>query len=180
MVEESKASNLNLYPKKRNIELQISKAEGDILVKRKKLEELQKIKESDQENTENGDTNPKLNIYEMATKRDSETNDSEELEKLLMSLKQQLLDVDNQLFSLRSSRPYPGSVSNEEMNVKESIEEEAANDKMESNDTYEDSTRVEISKPQKLASRCRQSTIDPNVLERLKTLDFDDLPPPDI
>ena len=180
VVEESKASNLNLYPKKRIIELQISKVEADLIKKREILEELQRMKQSDQEDADNGETKRTTNIYEIAAKTDSETTDIQELEKGLVSLKQQLFEIDNQLFSLRSNRPYPGSVAYQEDYEEWITEDDLGSDEMESNDKYQISERSENSKLQQDNSMCRQSTIDPKVLERLKTLDFDNIPPPDI
>ena len=180
VVEESKASNLNLYPKKRIIELQISKVEADLTKKREILEELQKEKQSDQEDADNGETKRTTNIYEIAAKTDAEMTDIQELETGLVSLKQELFEIDNQLFSLRSNRPYPGSVAYQEDYEEWITEDDLGSDEMESNDKYQISERSENSKLQQDNSMCRQSTIDPKVLERLKTLDFDNIPPPDI
>ena len=180
VVEESKASNLNLYPKKRIIELQISKAEADLIKKREILEGLQNIKQSDQEDADNGQTKRSTNIYEIAAKTDSEMADIQELETGLVSLKQQLFEIDNQLSSLRSNRPYPGSVAYQEAYEEYTTEDDLGNDEMESNDKHQIPARNENSKLLHAISMCRQSTIDPKVLERLKTLDFDNIPPPDI
>ena len=144
------------------------------------MEELQRVKQSDQEDADNGQTKRTTNIYEIAAKTDLETNNIQELETELVYLKQQLFEIDNQLFSLRSNRPYPGSVAYQESYEEWIIEEDLGSDEMESNDNHQSPVRIENSKLQQGASMCRQSTIDPKVLERLKTLDFDSIPPPDI
>ena len=107
------------------------------------MEELQNIKQSDQEDADNGQTKRATNIYETG----------------LVSLKQQLFEIDNQLSSLRSNRPYPGSVAYKEAYEEYITEDDLGNDEMDSNDKHQNPTRNENSKLQQAISMCRQSTI---------------------
>ena len=220
VVEESKESNLNLYPKKRNIELQLSRIESDLPEKRKKLEKLQNLKDNNQEGSNNGEYSQQMNIYEIAAKIDSQINEIQKMENNLTSLDQQLSDIDTQLLGLRRPRPYPGSVSYDKIGVEEASEIEEAQTKerqdniektisvnnsktddqiqtKESNEKiektlsvessegddhttqYQNSELEETSKLEDRKSQSRKSKINPTVLERLKTLDFDDIPAPD-
>ena len=62
VIEESKASNLNLYPKKRSMELQLSKINSNLCELRTELEGLQKTGQVNQEDSENAQNKPKVNM----------------------------------------------------------------------------------------------------------------------
>ena len=180
VVEESKASNLNLYPKKRKMEVQISKVNASLLERRMELEGLQKMQQTNQKDSDNGQNKPKMNMKEIASQIDSQMSEILELENQSMSLKQKISDINNQLIGLRRVRPYPGSVAYEEIDG----ENRALLDAKDSNNTVQESDLDKASRMEnhdgENPSTTSHQNIRTKVLKLQETLDLENIPPPDI
>merc|ERR1719412_1674811 len=114
-LEQTRPSNLNLYPRKRELEAQISAANEDLTKKRRELEGLQKM-------VQTCSVEPKYGKSDAFQKEVNEVAlHVQELENVLKSLKTEHAEVESRLEGLKNrNSPHPGRFVGENGSVTES------------------------------------------------------------
>merc|ERR1712226_512838 len=114
-LEETRPSNLNLYPRKRELEAEISAANEELVRKRRELEGLQKM-------VQTCSVEPKYGKSDAFKKEvDGVAVQVQELEKLLQSLNAEHAEVQGRLDGLKNrNSPHPGRFASDNGSVAES------------------------------------------------------------